>query len=739
MIRSARNRQPLRLGAPGARPPSAIVHLITLVGVLALPVGGSAALVDATWTGGAATSSYANPANWDLGQTPVNGADTYNVFIPASVSVEFDVDGAHEVTDLTLGTGSTLSIAPGEALTVLDDARISGVVTTIGGTFAAPGPGAQFLNNGARLYVSGAGTISAGALSYTATLSDYRNNLTLLSANGAGSSLNLASVQTLASASYGYSSSSRWNYDVSATNGGVVDLSALQSIIGCRTDVGSEYLAWLRFRVESGGDILLPSLVQTTGRTYFQIDRDGYSLPALEQTGNTYFAIAAGRSVSVPELRTMSGSGSGINLGAGAVMTAPKLASASLSGGSVTLGAGATLSAGELLSLDGAAISIGADGVLSAPKLVSLTNSSYTARPNQTFTHGAISNINGSVLQAADGATWDLSGVTGYVNTLNDYRANRTLLSADGAGSVLDLSGVVSFASASYGYTTSLPWIYDVSATNGGVVDLSAVQSVTGCRTDVSSNRLAWLRFRVESGGRIDLSSVRSITGRTRFEVGADGVLDLGDIPITGTTYMSLNHANSRVNVHGSMYLEQTGQLSMAAGSALAVEGDFLFALTEESRLATTEGVLHLSGSGAQYLEAGGEDLGLGGSTSGNFGLGRLVIGQEGQPTTVMLLDLLNNGNRTGGAREALYLYGVGGLDGLEMATGSRLVLDGINVYTQQKNTQGQIEWVHLNTLFGPGVTEIAFAGGTVAVPEPSALVLLLVLGAMAFSVRRRR
>ena len=163
----------------------------------------------------------------------------------------------------------------------------------------------------------------------------------------------------------------------------------------------------------------------------------------------------------------------------------------------------------------------------------------------------------------------------------------------------------------------------------------------------------------------------------------------------------------------------------MASGSRLKVAGDFLFAYTDESQLATDAGIFLLDGSGIQFFEAGGEDLGLEGSTSGNFGFGRLVIGQDEQPTTVMLLDLLDNGNRTGEAREALYLYGVGGLDGLELLGGSTLVLNGINAYAWLDD-----QWEHLNSWFEPGVTEIPFGGGTVVVPEPSSVVLLALVAA---------
>ncbi|MBN2021931.1 MAG: hypothetical protein JW809_03990 [Pirellulales bacterium] len=626
------------------------------------------------------------------------------------------------------GSGSAISLAAGATLDAGELTSLDSTAITIGtsGTFNAPNlvsltgstytarPVQTFVHgvitdvDRSRLFVErGATWDVSGATGYANdTLVDYRGHLTLLSADGAGSLLDLSGMQSFSIAnSYGHNAV--FNYDVSATNGAVIDLSSVQSVTGAATNNDD----WLRFRIETGGDIPLAALAQTTGRTYFQIDRDDYSLPALQQAGNTFFSIAAGRTVNLPQLHAMSGAGTG-----------------------VSLAAGATLDAAELLSIDSATIAIGASGAFNAPKLISLTASTYTARPNQTFVHGAITDVNRSRLFVADGAAWDLSGVTGYANdTLVDYRAHLTLFSADGAGSLLDLSGMQSLSIAgAYGHNAVFN--YDVSATNGGTIDLSGLQSATGASTGNDD----WLRFRVESGGSIDLGGLRSLAGRTRFEVGGEGTLELGDLPISGTTYLSVNHPDAHVNVHGSLYLEQTGQLTLASGAGITIEGDFLFALTDEAKLATSAGSLHMAGAGVQYLEAGGQDLGSGGGTTGNFGLGRLLIGREDQPTTVMLLNILDNGNRAGGAAEALYLYGMGGLDGLEMAAGSRLVLDGLNVYTYQKNTSGVFEWVHLNSLFGPGVSEIPFAGGTVAVPEPAGVALVTVVVFACLVVRRR-
>ncbi|RIK77260.1 MAG: hypothetical protein DCC68_17745 [Planctomycetota bacterium] len=220
--------------------------------------------------------------------------------------------------------------------------------------------------------------------------------------------------------------------------------------------------------METGGELRLPNLVQTDGRTLFEIRVPSYALPKLETASKTLFDVGASNTLSTPLLTTMSGRGSGVTLADNAVFDAPTLVSMSsstialgnnalfdaplltsigASGGGVTLGTAALLDVPELLSIDGANLSLGAGSTLNAPKLQTLSNTTYTREPNTTFMHGPVSDITGSELHVRNGATLLFPNVASYTNTLNDYRAHLTLLSADGVGSLLNLSGVQSFSS----------------------------------------------------------------------------------------------------------------------------------------------------------------------------------------------------------------------------------------------------------------------------------------------------
>ncbi len=535
--------------------------------------------------------------------------------------------------------------------------------------------------------VQGATLNLSGVTAYTNTLSNYNGNPTLLSADGAGSLLDLSGVQTFTSNSYG--SNTAYLFSVVASNSGTIDLSKVSSVSGAiQTD------DYLRFRMETGGTINLAELKSVTGHTLFEAVGGDYSLPKLQSAQDTFFTVGTGYTFNLPALTSMTNGsyGAGFNVGAGATLNAPLL---------ISMDANAPASTGR-----SGTISIGTGGTLNTPQLKTLNNASLTWSPGQTFNH-ALTNVDGSEFSVVQGATLNLSGVTAYTNTLSNYNGNPTLLSADGAGSLLDLSGVQTFTSNSYGSNTA--YLFSVVASNSGTIDLSKVSSVSGAiQTD------DYLRFRMETGGTINLSKLRSTSNRVWFDVAEQGVLELGDLAVTANALFQMEHISSQVHVHGSLFLAPTSQFLMASGAKIDVAGDFLFQNTDETKLQFDVGVLHMNGSGMQFLEAGGADNGVPGTGTNNFGIGRLEIGDDGHPTTVNVLDLFNNGNRGALGQEALYLNGLGGADGLLLHSGSILVLNDINVYAR---LNGQMKL--LNSLFGNEVIGMALGAGFVALKQP--------------------
>jgi hypothetical protein len=236
----------------------------------------------------------------------------------------------------------------------------------------------------------------------------------------------------------------------------------------------------------------------------------------------------------------------------------------------------------------------------------------------------------------------------------------RVLLSASDPGSLLDLSSMQELA-VEVGTNSS----FFVSATDGGDIDLSGLTAISG----------------VPSG-----------LGRLILRADSGGGLHFGDLEVSGRANLEAAGATATIDVAGTLDLHAASRLSLMGGATMRVDGDLAYDIAIAADFNTSGGVMHFMGAGLQMLEVGGQDLGAigdGGPTTGNFGLGRLLVGQPGMPTTLVLTDAANNGGDN--AAEGLYLYGLGGAPGLEILEGSMFMMNGLNVHAQNVTTDGQI------------------------------------------------
>ena len=671
----------------------------------ALMVSPAAGQTPALWTGLAGTTSYNDPGNWDTPAVPVNGGGTtYSVTIPAGAAVEFDVPGPQEVTDFDLGDNATLTVNPGRSLTVLDFAEIYGLVTTDNGVFSAPAAAAQFPGNRARAHVSGGGSVTIAAPSYSSTGRTERGTFTILSATGTGSLLDLSSLLSITD------NHSTGNYEqihvISATNDGVIDLSKVQNISGPTYEESDR----LDIVVNTGGNVILDALQSTTagnGEVRFAIDVPTYGLPALETAVNTQFDLSDGRTLNLPLLVSHSGEG-------------------------YSLGDGATVNLPELISLTNAVLSAGAGATFDAPKLADISGSVINLSPAWTLTNDVIGSMDNARISVADGTQFGTAfgdvSATAYASTSITWRGTVTVLSATGTGSLLDLSSLLSIADNHY--TAGYEQVHQVLATDNAVMDLSGVQDIAGPTYEASDR----LDFIVNSGGHIDLSSLQSVTsgaGHVQFLVSAGGQLTMGEVTISNQMTVDVTDDTSLLEFVGGLHLDPTSSLNVRGGAKVRIGGNFSFDYTDEAPFACDTAVFEFDGTGEQWMEVGGADLGLPGPGAGNFGITQLIVGTETQATTVVLVDLIDNGNRA--SNEALYLYGSGGLDGLRIPGESTLLIGDINVYAL---IDGQME--HLNAWFGPGITRVEYDQGWVVLPEPATLALLG-LGGFGLLLRRRR
>jgi hypothetical protein len=240
-----------------------------------------------------------------------------------------------------------------------------------------------------------------------------------------------------------------------------------------------------------------------------------------------------------------------------------------------------------------------------------------------------------------------------------------------------------------------------------------------------AGNDYTYQEVYAKDGGVIDFSGLTEIklpiSVRDHLEFMASdpntiiNLSSLVSINRSGSGIIKFSAAKKSTIQAGRFLLNANDNLSITDQSTLKITGDLYYSNTTESQINLTSGKVSCVGLGTQTIEVGGEDLGVGGAQSGgNFGIGQLVVGDPNHAVTVYLKDTINNGNRTSGNSEALYLFGTGGQSGLCILGGSTLIIDRIHIYAF---IGGQI--VHLNSLFPAGINQIPFDGGTLQLNGP--------------------
>ena len=650
--------------------------------------GARAAHKTATWIGGSSVN-YGDSANWDINEVPLdNATDTFTAVIPASSTVNFDMMGTgHQVTQLTVDPGALLQINSGRDLEVLDAATIGGTVSANNSIFLAPHPSSTFTGTQATAGVDNAGHVSIAAPSYSSA--GINSSATLFHADGTGSLLDLGSLQSLSAQHYTYGGVQV--HDIVASNNGTVDLSSLQSVVA----PGRESFDRIDFTFLSGGTIHLDALQSSsgTGLVQFNVHVPVLSLPSLLQPDRANFMVDDSNTV---------------NLG-----TAGN--PATQDGGGYVLGDNAIVSFEPLIQLNNAAITLGSGSQFNAPNLVNFDGSRINLAPGQTFSTGILTSLDNARIGVSGGVAFSRIAATSYAST--GVNESATLFSAEGSGSILDLSSLTSINAEHYTYGGTQ--VHTIQATSGGVVDLSGVTQVTAPGRETFDR----IDFVAQTNGLIDLSSLTTVggTGETRFIASDGGTLRFGDLLVTDALQLSVADNTSRTVVSGGLYLESNAALAVAAGASVEVGGNFSLGLQDESAFNADTGVFQFMGAGTRLFEVAGADLGETAASS-NFGLARLIVGDATTTTDLVLVDLIDNGNRA--SPEALYLLGSGGLDGLQLLSGSTLMIGNIPVYALIDG-----EMTLLQSLFDPGETMIPYtepgSDGFLIIPEPMSLVLL--------------
>jgi len=566
----------------------------------------------------------------------------------------------------------------------------------------------------------------------------------------------------------------------SANSGASIDLSALQQIAGFTLDTGRT-----TFTADAASFVVGP--VQKANRISVNLQHaatmalGGFSGAA--DISNSTFAVASGSQLNAAALKgdysvrgftggtVLSASGAGslldlsglrlldsgaanvnfaytntvaaadkarIDLSGVKTLVAPSasanaLAFSATSGGVIDLSqlqqtAGLTLNTGNT--------NVGADAgtVLLGPLqkanrlFVNLQNGSLMTVGG----YGGVADISNSTFTVAGGSRLDGATLKG------DYSVRGftggTVLSASGAGSVLDLSGLRSIDSGAA--NVNFAYVNTLAAADGAQIKLAGVTAVATPQS--ASNALT---FSAVGKASIDLSALQTFSnpGQLNFNVNTGGSMQLHGMSAGQGVHFNLADADSTLAFGGSLALLSGSTAVGGAGTRISTSGSFSFQQTVESQVNLELATLQLVGSAPQTLEVGGKRLAtLSGVTlvHDNFALGQLQVGRDGVAGTVTLVDAIDNGNRS--SPEVLYLNGGTGVEGLRILGGSTLVLAGLDVYALHGG-----QWSHINDLFTAGQTTIAYDQGFIrldvaAVPEPGSLALLLA-GLGAIALRRRR
>ena len=664
----------------------------------------------ATWTGGAGTNSYNNPGNWDIGVVPINTiTDDYVVVIGSGVTVNYDVpDGSgsnNAVTQFSLAAGSTINLQ-GRNLVVQDTANVAGKIEATSGSLTAAHLSGTLAGDRAILEVNTSAnpadsaniTLNASG-TYTTTNSAVQN-ASILAASGSSAVISLPYLSTINSYTDHWGTNTR---TISATNGGQIDLSGVTLLRGGSGASGGTDS--VRVVANTGGTVDLSNLQQIDGYVTFAVDASSFTLPSLTHAGNVSYELPNDALLILPKLLLQSGGGFAIT-------------------------SGTTVNAEKLEMLNNAAVSFSASGAFNAPLLTDFAGSVLTLTDSaQTVTTAGLSQIDNARFILSNATSFDQISDSDYIITSSGI-ANTTVMSATGMGTVLRTGSLTKIDSYTDHWGTNTRTI---SATNGGQIDLSGVTLLRG--GSGASGGTDSVRVVANTGGVIDLRSLTTVQGYTYFEAVAGGILRFGNLAMTSSTNIKADGLGSKIDAD-SLMLDASANVDVANGAKIQLAGSMQNDMTNAAAFNMDTGILNITGSGSAWLEVAGQDQGDSVS-SGNFGMMQLVVGSASDAVSVYLTDIYDNDALGQNDREALYLFGSGGIDGLEIYGGSRLVLGDVPVYAFLDGSM-----VELHTLFAPGETVVSFNAsgdnnGYLVVPEPSTFVLLLVLGGFALILMR--
>ena len=455
-----------------------------------------------TWSGGGDGHSWNDAANWTDLEVP---GSTDDVVIDVAGSPTIDLSG--NISVQSLNSSDPIDILEGSLAVTSGSSQLTGGLTvSSGASLTVAGSGTTFdvtgttVIDGASLYVQDGGSLSMpAATSYSGIV----GGTSMLEASGAGSSLSLPNLATIAEDTTSYESVA----DVLALSGGTVSLTGLTQI-----NLGPVVLE------SDGDDSLLDISALTTfqgpsGQAHasiFQATLGGTVNTILSNTDHVNLTLDFSGDIDYGLLTSFT---NGIaNINQGHVLYGNLT---DIDGSSFQLSGGATLNMPAVTSYSGA---LGVTSTLQASGVGSLLS-----LPNLTTITGDTGNFV-SLTQAQA-----LSGGQVSLPALTQIGGGPVALVADGTGSQLDVSALTSFQGAGGQYHTT-----SFQVTNGGTLLDALLTTLSGVTVTLDgSGTLAtsqWTAFTnataAISGGNPDFSSLANING-AGFQVSGGATVSL--------------------------------------------------------------------------------------------------------------------------------------------------------------------------------------------------------------------
>ena len=418
-----------------------------------------------------------------------------------------------------------------------------------------------------------------------------------------------------------------------------------------------------------------------------------------------------------------SSSSGALSLGA-ATLTATGSGISFSGSGPTAIGAATDLLAfgGATLSLLGAtSYAPGADGINNQHAVwrAEGTGSVLDLR-NVTSITGGLDYDDQLSIEAATGGKVDLRSATTLLTPAGGNQNYRSIdVSAQGAGSVVDLTALTSYQDFYGGVTNGDPRYSHLTPSSGGVITAPALTSVRGILVTSRAN----ITFTTMIDSAVDLASplvladTETLNGSGTVEFGVTnaghfaatvpgGTLSV-DGPLSNTGILEALYGGT-LDINGTLTLTDPGHLNTSPSSTLSISGNFLGS-TQSIDSFNPLGIVRLDGAGStivpQLLEVMSRDLGT--AAAGfdhNFVFGTLALANS---TRVQLVD--QSDNASGAGAEAIYV------NSLIVPVGTTLDLNGLHLYTRAAQIAGNI--------VGGAITQIADSGPLAAgTPTPGVI-----------------